>query len=47
MLNALTLQDALERTGSFTRVLSAIQVSEVAEPYIRRRAIRTSRRAGS
>jgi uridylate kinase len=40
VLNALTLQDALERIGSFTRVLSAIQVTEVAEPYIRRRAIR-------
>ena len=40
VLNALTLQDALERIGSFTRVLSAIQVMEVAEPYIRRRAIR-------
>ena len=37
---ALPLQDALERAGSFTRVLSAIQVTEVAEPYIRRRAIR-------
>jgi uridylate kinase len=40
VLNALTLQDALERAGSFTRVMSAIQVTEVAEPYIRRRAIR-------
>jgi len=40
VLNALTLQDALERRGSFTRVLSAIQVTEVAEPYIRRRAMR-------
>jgi uridylate kinase len=40
VLNALTLQDALERSGAFTRVLSAIQVTEVAEPYIRRRAIR-------
>jgi uridylate kinase len=40
VLNALTLQDALEKIGSFTRVLSAIQVTEVAEPYIRRRAIR-------
>ena len=40
VLNALTLQDALEKNGSFTRVLSAIQVTEVAEPYIRRRAIR-------
>jgi uridylate kinase len=40
LLNALTLQDALERLGAHTRVQSAIAVSEVAEPYIRRRAIR-------
>ncbi|UJA20096.1 UMP kinase [Thermoleophilia bacterium SCSIO 60948] len=40
LLNALTLQDALEKQGSHTRVLSAIEVMEVAEPYIRRRAIR-------
>ena len=40
VLNALTLQDALERVGVNTRVQSAITVSEVAEPYIRRRAIR-------
>jgi uridylate kinase len=40
LLNALTLQDQLERTGAATRVMSAISVSEVAEPYIRRRAIR-------
>jgi uridylate kinase len=40
VLNALTLQDALERLGAHTRVLSAIEVTEVAEPYIRRRAIR-------
>src|SRR5256886_15926664 len=40
LLNALTLQDALERLGVHTRVQSAIAVSEVAEPYIRRRAIR-------
>jgi uridylate kinase len=40
VLNALALQDVLERRGLHTRVLSAIQVSEVAEPYIRRRAIR-------
>src|SRR5205823_14414325 len=37
---ALALQDALEREGAQTRVLSAIEISEVAEPYIRRRAIR-------
>jgi uridylate kinase len=40
LLNALALQDALERRGPNTRVLSALAVSEVAEPYIRRRAIR-------
>jgi uridylate kinase len=40
LLNCLTMQDALERLGAHTRVLSAITVSEVAEPYIRRRAIR-------
>jgi uridylate kinase len=40
MLNCLTLQDALESLGTHTRILSAITVSEVAEPYIRRRAIR-------
>ena len=40
VLNALALQDALERAGSPTRVQSAITISEVAEPYIRRRAMR-------
>ncbi len=40
VLNALTLQDALERIGEHTRVMSAIDVKEVAEPYIRRRAMR-------
>jgi len=40
LLNSLALQDALERTDAQTRVLSALVVSEVAEPYIRRRAIR-------
>jgi uridylate kinase len=40
VLNALALQDALERAGADTRVLSALEVSEVAEPYIRRRAMR-------
>ena len=40
VLNALTLQDALEKHGQYTRVLSAIDVREVAEPYIRRRAMR-------
>lgn len=40
LLNALALQDALERQGADTRVMSALSVSEVAEPYIRRRAMR-------
>jgi uridylate kinase len=40
VLNALALQDVLERLGAQTRVLSAINVAEVAEPYIRRRGIR-------
>lgn len=40
LLNALALQDALEKAGADTRVMSAIAVSEVAEPYIRRRAMR-------
>jgi uridylate kinase len=40
VLNALALQDALERLGAHTRVQSAIVISEVAEPYIRRRAMR-------
>ncbi len=40
LINSLALQDALESRGERTRVLSAIEVSRVAEPYIRRRAIR-------
>jgi len=40
VINALALQDALERQGVTTRTLSAIGVHQVAEPYIRRRAIR-------
>jgi uridylate kinase len=40
VLNALALQDALEKVGAHTRVQSAITISEVAEPYIRRRAMR-------
>jgi uridylate kinase len=40
VLNALPLQDALEKNGTDTRVQSALGVSEVAEPYIRRRAMR-------
>ncbi|CAN5462496.1 UMP kinase [soil metagenome] len=39
VLNALALQDALEKAGARTRTQSAITISEVAEPYIRRRAI--------
>src|ERR1700731_1923329 len=40
VLNALPLQDALEKMGTDTRVQSALGISEVAEPYIRRRAMR-------
>ena len=40
VLNALALQDALEKEGVFTRVLSAIEMRQVSEPFIRRRAIR-------
>jgi uridylate kinase len=40
VMNALALQDALERAGVQTRVMSAIGMNEVAEPYIRRRAVR-------
>ena len=40
MINALALQAALERRGAFTRVMSAIEMHQIAEPYIRRRAIR-------
>jgi uridylate kinase len=40
VLNALPLQDALEKSGTDTRVQSALAISEVAEPYIRRRAMR-------
>ncbi|MDQ3894593.1 MAG: UMP kinase [Actinomycetota bacterium] len=40
VLNSLVIQDALERQGAQTRVLSALTMTEVAEPYIRRRAIR-------
>lgn len=40
VMNGLALQDTLERAGVFTRVMSAIQMQAVAEPYIRRRAIR-------
>src|SRR3954447_23403994 len=40
VINALALQDALEKQGVPTRVMTAITMNEVAEPYIRRRAIR-------
>jgi uridylate kinase len=40
VINALALQDALEKLGVATRVLSAIEMQQVAEPYIRRRAVR-------
>lgn len=40
VLNALTLQDALEKKGVFTRVISAIEMKELAEPYIRRKSVR-------
>ncbi len=40
VINALALQDALEKEGVFTRVLSAIEMKEVSEPFIRRRAVR-------
>ena len=40
VINALSLQNSLEKLGIFTRVLSAIHMAEVAEPFIRRRAIR-------
>ncbi len=40
MINSLALQDALEKRGVYTRVMSAIEMNQVAEPFIRRRAIR-------
>ncbi len=40
VMNSLALQDALEKKGVHTRVLSAIEMKELAEPYIRRRAVR-------
>jgi uridylate kinase len=40
IMNALALQDALEKAGAATRVLSAIEIKQVAEPHIRRRAVR-------
>ena len=40
VMNAVALQDTMEKIGAFTRVISAIEMREVAEPFIRRRAIR-------
>ena len=40
IINALALQDALEKAGSVTRVVTALEIREIAEPFIRRRAIR-------
>ena len=40
MINALALQDSLEKLGCFTRVMSAVEMNQMAEPFIRRRAIR-------
>src|SRR3989449_7272699 len=40
VINALALQDALEKVGQATRVMTAIQMAQIAEPYIRRRAMR-------
>lgn len=40
MINSLALQNAIEKKGIFTRLMSAIKMEEIAEPYIRRRAIR-------
>jgi len=40
VINALALQDALEKCGCFTRVMTAVEMNRVAEPFIRRRAIR-------
>jgi uridylate kinase len=40
VINSLALQDALEKAGVYTRVLSAVEMHRIAEPYIRRRAVR-------
>ena len=40
VINALALQDSLEKAGTFTRVVTAIEIREIAEPFIRRRTIR-------
>jgi len=46
VINALALQDALERTGIPARTMTAIQMPQVAEPYIRRRAVRHPEKGG-
>ena len=46
IMNALALQSSLEKVGVFTRVQSAIPMEAVCEPYIRRRAVGTWKRAG-
>jgi uridylate kinase len=40
VINSMALQDAMEKQGVFTRVLSAIKMEQIAEPYLRRRAVR-------
>ena len=40
VINSLAIQDAIEKTGLHCRVMSAIQMHQVCEPYIRRRAVR-------
>ena len=45
VINGLALQDALEKAGCHTRLLSAIEMHQVAEPFIRRRATRHWKRA--
>ena len=45
IMNAIALQDALEKIGCETRTLSAINVAQISEPYIRRRAIRHMEKA--
>ena len=46
VMNAISLQDGLERVGVETRVQTAIEMQEIAEPYIRRRAMRHLERKG-
>jgi len=40
IMNALAMQDALEKQGAYARVMSAVKINAVAEDYIRRRAVR-------